>query len=134
MEESLIDQRQFFMKGKQVVVENPHAANQYYSSGLPSGNNNNVRQFKIDVGTELCTIGALSSPSPRDTYTEPIRQVRETRILMFQNGIQFNRWIARTQSTTNKNNAFELPTFGVIVGVSPTDVQWKGLTLEEPPS
>ena len=85
MEESLIDQGQFFMKGKQVVVENPHAANQYYSSGLPSGNNNNVRQFKINVGTELCTIGALSSPSPRDTYTEPIRQVRETRILMFQN-------------------------------------------------
>ena len=88
----------------------------------------------MDVGTEFCIIGALLSPSPRDTYTEPIRQVRETRILMFQNGIQFNRWIARTQSTTNKNYAFELPTFGVIVGVSQTDVQWEGLTLEEPPS
>ena len=42
--------------------------------------------------------------------------------------------IARTQSPTIKNYAFELPTFGVIVGVSPTLVQWKGLTLEEPPS
>lgn len=42
--------------------------------------------------------------------------------------------IARTQSPTIKNDAFELPTFGVIVGVSPTEVQWKGLTLEEPPS
>ena len=41
---------------------------------------------------------------------------------------------ARTQSPTNKNYALELPTFGVIVGVNPTVVQWKGLTLEEPPS
>ena len=45
-----------------------------------------------------------------------------------------DQWIARTQSTTNKNYAFELPTFGVIVGVSLTVVQWRGLTLEEPPS
>ena len=42
--------------------------------------------------------------------------------------------IARTQSPTNKNYAFELPTFGVIVGVSRTEVQWSGLALEEPPS
>ena len=42
--------------------------------------------------------------------------------------------IARTQSPTNKNDAFELPTFGVIVGVSRTEVQWSGLALEEPPS
>ena len=42
--------------------------------------------------------------------------------------------IARTQSPTNRNYAFELPTFGVIVGVNPTVVQWPGLTLEEPPS
>ena len=46
----------------------------------------------------------------------------------------FNQGIARTQSPTNKNYALELPTFGVIVGVSPAEVQWKGLTLEEPPS
>ena len=45
-----------------------------------------------------------------------------------------NQGIARTQSPTNKNYAFELPTFGVIVGVSLTEVQWKGLTLEELPS
>ena len=42
--------------------------------------------------------------------------------------------IARTQSPTNKNYALELPTFGAIVGVSPTEVQWKGLALKEPPS
>ena len=42
--------------------------------------------------------------------------------------------IARTQPPTNKNYALELPTLGVIVEVSPTDVQWKGLSLEEPPS
>ena len=46
----------------------------------------------------------------------------------------FNQGIARTQSPTNKNYALELPTFGVIVGVSPAEVQWKGLALEEPPS
>ena len=45
----------------------------------------------------------------------------------------FNQGIARTQSPTNKNYAFELPTFGVIAGVNPTEVQWKGLALEEPP-
>ena len=35
---------------------------------------------------------------------------------------------------TIKNCALELPTFGVIVGVNPSGVQWKGLTPEEPPS
>ena len=44
------------------------------------------------------------------------------------------RGIARTQSPTNKNYALELPTFGAIVGVSKTEVQWIGLTLEETPS
>ena len=48
--------------------------------------------------------------------------------------IDNNQGIARTQSPTNKNYALELPTFGVIVEVSPTEVQWKGLALEEPPS
>ena len=47
---------------------------------------------------------------------------------------QTDKGIARTQSPTNKNCAFELPTFGVIVGVSLAEVQWKGLALEEPPS
>ena len=41
---------------------------------------------------------------------------------------------ARTQSPTQKNYALELPTFGVIAGVSPTEVQWKGLALGGPPS
>ena len=44
-----------------------------------------------------------------------------------------NKGIARTQSPTNKNYALESPTFGVIAGVSPTAVQWKGLTLGELP-
>ena len=48
--------------------------------------------------------------------------------------IDKNQWLARTQSPTNKNYALKLPTFGAIVGVSLTEVQWKGLTLEEPPS
>ena len=41
--------------------------------------------------------------------------------------------IARTQSPTNKNYAPESPTFGVTAGVNQTEVQWKGLALEEPP-
>ena len=54
--------------------------------------------------------------------------------LLIQPSVFIIQGIARTQSPTNKNYALELPTFGVIVGVSPTEVQWKGLTLEEPPS
>ena len=42
--------------------------------------------------------------------------------------------LARTQNPTHRNYALELPTFGVIAEVSPTEVQWKGLALEEPPS
>ena len=52
----------------------------------------------------------------------------------YANFFAFYQGIARTQSPTNKNYAFELPTFGVIVGVSRTEVQWSGLALEEPPS
>ena len=44
-----------------------------------------------------------------------------------------SKGIARTQSPTTKNYAPELPTFGVIAGVSQTEVQWKGLALGEPP-
>ena len=43
-----------------------------------------------------------------------------------------DKGIARTQSPTNKNYALELPTFGAIVGVSQTEVQWDGLILKEP--
>ena len=42
--------------------------------------------------------------------------------------------IARTQSPLRKNYAPESPTFGAIAGVSPTEVQWKGLDLGGPPS
>ena len=41
--------------------------------------------------------------------------------------------LARTQFPTNINYAIEFPTFGEIAGVNPTEVQWKGLALEEPP-
>ena len=46
----------------------------------------------------------------------------------------FYQGIARTQSPTNKNYALELNTFGPIVRVSPPEVQWESLTIEEPPS
>lgn len=38
--------------------------------------------------------------------------------------IMFIRETARTQSLTNKNNAFELSTLGIIARVNPTLVQW----------
>ena len=47
--------------------------------------------------------------------------------------IGFNQGIARTQSPTIKNYAPESPTFGAIARVNLTEVQWKGLALEEPP-
>lgn len=47
--------------------------------------------------------------------------------------VYFIQGLARTQTPTLINCVPELPTFGVIAGVSPTEVQWKGLLLEEPP-
>jgi len=41
--------------------------------------------------------------------------------------------IARTQSPTTRNYALDLPTFGVIAGVNPTEVQLKGLALGDRP-
>ena len=49
-------------------------------------------------------------------------------------GTLFLKGLARTQIPTNINYAIEFPTFGEIAGVNPTEVQWKGLALEEPPS
>ena len=49
----------------------------------------------------------------------------------------FHLWSVRESANAvpaNKNCALKLPTFGAIVGVNPTEVQWKDLTLEEPPS
>ena len=34
---------------------------------------------------------------------------------------------------TTTNYALDLPTFGVIAGVNPTEVQWKGLALGDRP-
>ena len=41
---------------------------------------------------------------------------------------------ARTQNPQNRNYVVKLSTFGIIVGVNPTLVQWKGLTLGKPSS
>ena len=41
---------------------------------------------------------------------------------------------ARTQCPQNRNYVVKLSTFGIIVGVSLSQVQWKSLTLGEPPS
>ena len=60
--------------------------------------------------------------------------VRQSSIGYLQKILMIYEGIARTQSPTNKNYALELPTFGAIVGVSQTEVQWNGLILEEPPS
>ena len=145
----LIRPKAIFMREEKVAVENPWAANRHYSSSLPSGKIpmsddsiwTSVNAFTQMISQSNCCHGNSSlatkfctSPPPRDTCIGSIQQERETRMFKFQNWMHFNRRIARTQSTTNKNYAFELPTFGVIVGVSQTDVQWKGLTLEEPPS
>ena len=41
---------------------------------------------------------------------------------------------ARTLDPTNKNYAPELSTFGIIIEVSQSEVQWASLALEKPPS
>ena len=41
---------------------------------------------------------------------------------------------ARTLDPTNKNYAPELSTFGIIIEVNQSEVQWTSLTLGEPPS
>ena len=75
----------------------------------------------------------------RNTKNCHLRIINKFEVNLCNNPMNLARYyvykgIARTQSPTIKNYAFELPTFGVIVGVSPAVVQWKGLTLEEPPS
>lgn len=47
---------------------------------------------------------------------------------------EWSRERARTQAPTIRNCTVELPTFVVIAGVSPGEVQCKSLTLEEAPS
>ena len=46
----------------------------------------------------------------------------------------FKSGSARTLDPTNKNYAPELSTFGIIIEVNPSEVQWRGLALEKPPS
>jgi len=64
------------------------------------------------------------------------------RVIMIRkpkNGEKSNYWSVLYRDSANavpttKNYAPELPTFGAITRVNPTGVQWKGLTLGEPPS
>ena len=46
---------------------------------------------------------------------------------------RYKQGLARTQIPTNKNYAFEFPTFGEIAGVNHPEVQWNSLALEELP-
>ena len=46
----------------------------------------------------------------------------------------FLQGLARTHVPTNRNYDPEVITFGLLAGVSQTEVQWKGLFLGEPPS
>jgi len=48
-------------------------------------------------------------------------------------GLLYDRDSANAVPTI-KNYAPELPPFGAIAGVNPTEVQWKGLNLGEPPT
>ena len=75
-----------------------------------------------------------ASPVVTPVISWPRQQSRKLPLEMITLLTRSDQGIARTQSPTNKNYAFELPTFGVIVGVSRTEVQWSGLALEEPPS
>jgi len=62
-------------------------------------------------------------------------QQHQSQLLTISYSLLFIRYkgIARTQSPTIKNYALDLPTFGVIAGVNPTEVQWKGLALGDRP-
>ena len=62
-------------------------------------------------------------------FCKSIGEVGSTRMLQ----LTFLQGLARTQTPTLINCVPELPTFGVIAGVNPTEVQWKGLFLREPP-
>ena len=62
-------------------------------------------------------------------HTHPPSRQSVIRVKYYSN----DKGIARTQSPTNKNYALKLPTFGAIVGVNHSEVQWNSLTLGELP-
>ena len=90
--------------------------------------------FKISEFCRICHFAVLHSLTVSCPLTTNVQFLMPAWPFVFRYPMSNHQGIARTQSPTNKNYALELPTFGVIVGVSPTEVQWKGLTLEEPPS
>ena len=72
-------------------------------------------------------------------YTKTIHNTgsvkRKTTTHVFTHWYEYDwRGRARTQVPTTRNYTLELPTLGVIAGVNPVEVQWKGLILRGPPS
>ena len=65
-----------------------------------------------------------------EKLTAPQHSVKNSLLITFHLRFQ---GIARTQSPTTRNYALDLPTFGVIAGVNPTEMQWKGLALGDRP-
>ena len=123
-----------------VFVQRYHSCDRYLtdlvfpeSLGSFSPVPNRFRSFR----SYLSKIWALTScnfRNPAYALDRPIVLRQATCPCLCPLYLEYDKGIARTQSPTIKNYALELPTFGVIVGVSLTGVQWKGLTLEEPPS
>ena len=75
--------------------------------------------------------------------SESIQKQFNTAVLKDKSGNKhnFTHWYeyhwrgrARMQVPTTRNYTLELPTLGVIAGVNPVEVQWKGLILRGPPS
>ena len=50
---------------------------------------------------------------------------------LLTDGEHYDLGVSANAAPTSKNGALKLPTFAVIVGVSPTKLQWKSLALEE---
>ena len=88
-------------------------------------------------GTQRHTEGLRNcdvTPGDSSCLEYEVYTTRDLHIIVLRRGVGGGfRGRARTQSPTIINYAPELSTFVIIAGVSPTEVQWKGLILEEPP-
>lgn len=77
---------------------------------------------------------ALLSKKERKKERVGVRRIRKFLVRNQVLVIISNRGLARTQVPTTRNYTLELPTFGVIAGVNPIEVQGEGLTLRGLPS
>ena len=75
----------------------------------------------------------ISRITPPEIYTDQHRGGAYF-ISVFQYIVQVLSGSARTLDPTNKNYAPELSTFGTIIEVNRSEVQWKSLSLEKLPS